>query len=186
MKSDTLSKLGHMGSKTRSQGQINGKPCEHSKGQFWPDSHQSWSECLSLWNLGPFQNWVTWGQKLGHRVKWKENLVNTVEVTVWTRFSSISVRMIVSMKSGSFLKLGYLGSKTRSWGQIKRKPCEYSEFSLWKIDTQMSDMGPSWPSCLAHLTMNWCGWANRIDGCPSSVRPSSVRPSVVNNCLWTL
>ena len=27
-----LSKLGHVGSKTRSQGQFKGKPCEHSRG----------------------------------------------------------------------------------------------------------------------------------------------------------
>ena len=43
-----------------------------------------------------------WGQKLGHRVKLKENLVNTLEVTVLTRFSSNLVSMFVSMKSGSF------------------------------------------------------------------------------------
>ena len=30
------------------------------------------------------QNWVTWCQKLGHQVKWKENLVNTLEVTFWS------------------------------------------------------------------------------------------------------
>ena len=26
------------------------------------------------------QNWVTWGQKLGHKAKSRENLVNTLEV----------------------------------------------------------------------------------------------------------
>ena len=55
-----------------------------------------------------------------------ENLVNTVEVTVLTRFSSILVRMFVFMESDTLSKLGHVGSKTRSQGQIKGKPCEHS------------------------------------------------------------
>ena len=30
--------------------------------------------------LGQDQNWVTWGQKLGHQAKSKENFVNTPDV----------------------------------------------------------------------------------------------------------
>ena len=28
-------------------------------------------------------NWITWGEKLGHQTKSKENLVNTLEVTFY-------------------------------------------------------------------------------------------------------
>ena len=31
--------------------------------------------------LGQDQNWVTWGQKLGHQAKSAENFVNTLAVT---------------------------------------------------------------------------------------------------------
>ena len=39
------------------------------------------SKCLPLLNLGQVRNWVTWGQKLGHRARSAENLVNTLAVT---------------------------------------------------------------------------------------------------------
>ena len=35
--------------------------------------------------LRPREPWVTWGQKLGHQVKSKEKLVNTLEVIVMTK-----------------------------------------------------------------------------------------------------
>ena len=50
--------------------------------------------------------------------------MNALEVTVLTRLNM--VRMFVSMKSVSLLKLGHVGSETRSWGQIKGKACEHS------------------------------------------------------------
>ena len=37
--------------------------------------------------LGQVQNWVTWGQKLGHQAKSKEDLVNALEVTFLKRSS---------------------------------------------------------------------------------------------------
>ena len=52
--------------------------------------------------------------------------MNTLEVTVLTRFSSIVVRMFVFMESDTLSKLYHVGSKTRSRGQIKGKPCEHS------------------------------------------------------------
>ena len=60
-----------------------------------------------------------WGQKLGHQVKSKKNLVNTLAVTVLTLSSSNLVRMFISVISRSSLNLGHMGSKTRSLGQIK-------------------------------------------------------------------
>ena len=35
----------------------------------------------NLYEIGQVWNEVTWGKKLGHQVKSKENLVNTLEVT---------------------------------------------------------------------------------------------------------
>ena len=49
-----------------------------------------------------------------------ENLVNTLEVIVLTRFSSILVRMFVFMKSDTLSNLGHVGSKTNG------KRCEHS------------------------------------------------------------
>ena len=42
------------------------------------------------------------------------------------QFLSKLVRMIVSMKSWPSSKLGHVGSKTRSLGQIIQKACEHS------------------------------------------------------------
>ena len=40
--------MGHVGSKTRSPGQILEKPCVRSKRpHFQSDTHESWSGCLS-------------------------------------------------------------------------------------------------------------------------------------------
>ena len=67
-----------------------------------------------------------WGKKLGHGVKLRKNLVNTHEVTFLTQFSSNLIRIFVSVKSRSRLNVGNMGSKTRSWGQIKGKLCKHS------------------------------------------------------------
>ena len=69
---------------------------------------------------------VTLGQKLGHGVKFKENIVNTLEIILLTRFSSNSVRIFASIKSRSGLNMGRMRSKTSSQGQIQGKPCEHS------------------------------------------------------------
>ena len=52
--------------------------------------------------------------------------MNTLEVTFSTRFSSNLVKMFVSINTRFLLKLGHMVSKSRSWGQIKGKPCEHS------------------------------------------------------------
>ena len=64
-------------------------------------------------------NRVTWGKKIGHLAKSKEDLVNTLEVTFLKQSSEILFKMFVLI-SRSSLKLGHLGSKTRSQGEIKR------------------------------------------------------------------
>ena len=64
-----------------------------------------------------------WGQKLGHKVKSKKNLMFTPEVAILIVLSWNLVRMLFSMESRPSSKLGHVGSKTRSLGQILLKPC---------------------------------------------------------------
>ena len=89
--------------------------------QFWNNHHESCSICLSWWFLGQVWNWVTWGQKLGHQAKSAENLVNTLAFL--KQSSWILLKMLILMIFRSSSKLGHLDSKTRSQGQISRKPC---------------------------------------------------------------
>ena len=74
-------------------------------------------------------------QKLGYQVKSKENLVNTLEVTFWKQLLWILLKMFVLMISRSGLKLGQLGSKTRSPGQSKGKPCNTLEVTFLKCSS---------------------------------------------------
>ena len=76
-----------------------------------------------LMSLVQVRNWVTWGQKLGHHAKSAENLVNTLAATFLKQSSWLLLKMIVLMISRSSLKLGHLGWKTRSLGQISGKLC---------------------------------------------------------------
>ena len=55
-------------------------------------------------------------------------LVNTLEATVLVQSSSNLLRMIILTISQSSSNMGHVGSKTRSVGQIKEKPCEHSSF----------------------------------------------------------
>ena len=66
------------------------------------------------------------GQKLGHQAKPAENLVNTLAVTFLKNSSCILLKMFVLMSSSICSKLGHLESKTRSPGQISRKPFYHS------------------------------------------------------------
>ena len=50
-------------------------------------------------------------------------LVYALEATVLVGYSWKLVRMFVSMKSRTSSKMGHVGSKTRSLGQILEKPC---------------------------------------------------------------
>ena len=79
--------------------------------------HEFWSKCLS-WFSGQVRNWVTWDQKLGHLAKSAENLVITLAVTFLKQSSWILLKMFVLMIFRSSSKLGHLGSKTKSPGQI--------------------------------------------------------------------
>ena len=52
--------------------------------------------------------------------------VNALEATVLVRSSPNLVRLLILMKSRTSLKMGHVGSKTRSLGQIIGKPCVHS------------------------------------------------------------
>ena len=110
MISRSSSKPGHVGSKTRSHGQISGKSY-HSSGHIFQAIIMTCSKCLSLWFFGQVWNWVSWGQKLGHQAKPAENFVNTLAVTFLKQSSWILLKMFVLMISRSSLKLGHLGQK---------------------------------------------------------------------------
>ena len=51
---------------------------------FASDLHESLLKHSSPSNLGQVPNWAIWGQKLGHKIKLKENLLNTLEATFLT------------------------------------------------------------------------------------------------------
>ena len=111
MSSRTSSKLAHLESKTRSQGQISRKLCLHSSGHIFEAIIMNLAQSVCRF-LGQVRNWVTWCQKLGHLARSAENLVNTLVVTFFNQSSWILLNMFVLMISRSSLKLGHLGSKT--------------------------------------------------------------------------
>ena len=115
-------KLEHLGSKTRSPGQISVKSY-HSSGHIFQAIIMNLAQNVCRWVLGQVRNWVTWSQKLGHWVKSAENFVNTLAVTFFKQSSWILLKMFVLMIFRSGSKLGHLWSKNRSPGQISRKPC---------------------------------------------------------------
>ena len=124
MISRSSSKLGHLGSKTRSPGQISGKPCYHSSSDiFSSNHHESCSKCLSWWFLGQVRNWVTWGKKLGHLAKSAKTLLTLYRSHFWSSHHESCLKYFVLMSSRSNLKLGHLGSKAtcRSPSQIKHR-----------------------------------------------------------------
>ena len=114
------SKLGHLGSKTRSPGQITENLVNTLVVTFFKQSSRILLNMFVWWFLRQVLNWVTWGQKLGHLAKSAENLVNTLAVTFFKQSSWILLKMFVLI-SRSSLKLGHMGSKIRWLGQISRK-----------------------------------------------------------------
>ena len=82
MKSRSSLILVYLGSKTMSPGQIKGKTCKHSRSYSFDPIMMKLAQNVCLLNLGQVQNWVTWGQKLGHLVRSAENPVNTLAVNI--------------------------------------------------------------------------------------------------------
>jgi hypothetical protein len=73
--------------------------------------------------------------------------------------------MFILMKSGLGLYLGHLESGTRSLGQIIEKHCVDNRGHSFHLIlmSQVSDSGPSWPSCLLFIPLGLKGTVNKID-----------------------
>ena len=63
------------------------------------------------------------GQKLGHQVKSKKNVVYALKAILSAQYSWKLLRMFALIISLTSLKMGHDGWKTRSLGQILEKPC---------------------------------------------------------------
>ena len=102
-------KLGYLGSKTRSLGQIKGKPCLHFRCHIseaikdvvytlevtcFKQSPRNLLRLFILMSLGQIWNLVSWGQKLGHQTKSKEKLVNTPEVTLLKQHHNLAQNVL--------------------------------------------------------------------------------------------
>ena len=112
MKSRMSLKMVHVRSKTRTQVQILEKPCVCSRGHIFS---------LIIMKLG--QN--VFIDKILVMFKnvsfWVKNFVYTLEATFSVGLSWKLVRMFVFMKSRTSLKVGHVGSKTRSLAQTLEK-----------------------------------------------------------------
>ena len=62
-------------------------------------------------------------QKVGHKVKLKENLVNTLEAAIFASEVWNFVRMFVLKISRLSSNIGHIRSETKSLGQIEGKSC---------------------------------------------------------------
>jgi len=85
--SRTSSNMGHVGSKTRSPGQILGNSCLHSRGQICDPILMKFGQNVRFYNiLARFENMSCLVKKLGHQGKSEEILVYTLDATFVTRF----------------------------------------------------------------------------------------------------
>ena len=136
MKSRSGLILGHLGSKTRSPGQIKGKTCKHSRDHIFEAVIMNVAQNICLDDFCMYVKFnsksLFFDQKLGHQAKSKEKFVNTLAVTFMKQSSWILLIVFVLMSSKSSSKLGHLGSKTRSPGQISRKPCLHSSGHIFE------------------------------------------------------
>ena len=71
-----------------------------------------------------------WSQTASHQVKFQVKLeiklVNTLEAKSMIQFSSNLVRIFVLTKCRSISRMGQVGSKCRSHGQIRGNACEHT------------------------------------------------------------
>ena len=109
-----------VGSKTRSLDQILEKSFYTLEVTF--SVQLSWN-LVRMFGMMKSWKWVMLGQKLGHQVKSYKNLVYSQEATFSVWLSWNLVGMFVFIKSRTSWKMGHVGSKTRSLGQILEKPC---------------------------------------------------------------
>ena len=124
MKSRMSSKLGHVGSKTRSLGQILEKPCVRSRGHFFSPILMKLGQNVCLDKITNEFELASCGVK--NSVTWS-NIRKPVCTLLWLRFLFSTLlkllRMFALVISWMSLKIGHVGSKSRSLGQILEKPC---------------------------------------------------------------
>ena len=111
------SKMGHVESKTRSICQILEKPYVRSRGHISSPTIIALGRNVCLDEISDmFKNWSKTSQILEKRcVSSRGNIFSPIIMN--------SVRMFVLMKSRTSSKIGLVGSKTRSLGQILEILC---------------------------------------------------------------
>ena len=123
IKSWTNLKLGHVGSKTRSPGQILEKSCVRCRGHIFSLILMKLSQNVCLDKISNELEIGSCGVK---KTKSLGQILETPCVRSRCHiFNQILVKfgLNVLIKSWTSLKLGHVGSKTRSLGQILEKPC---------------------------------------------------------------
>ena len=105
IKSQTSLKLGHLGRKTRSQGQILEKPCLHSIGHILSPILMALGQKVCLDQISDIMGHV--GSKTRSLSLMFVNLVYTLETTFLARYSIIMARVFPFMKSLTTFKLGW-------------------------------------------------------------------------------
>ena len=81
--------------------------------------------------LGQNQKWVIMDQKLGHRVKSQKHLVQALEARFLVQYSWNLVRMVVSTKSRTSLKMGHI--RSRSLGHMIKKSHVYTLEAIFYV-----------------------------------------------------
>ena len=83
--------------------------------QFLSKLHETLSECLSPSNLGHIYNWVTSGQKLGHKVKSKKKKTCVLSVRYSLELILMNIcQNVCHHENRTGLKVGLVGSEKRS------------------------------------------------------------------------
>ena len=132
MKSQTSLEMGHVGSKTRSLGQISEKPCVRSRSHIFSPVIMKCGQNVYLDEISDrFENGSCW-------VKTKSLFQILEKPCVCSRshiFSPIIMKLCqnVLMKFQTCLKMGHVRSKTRSVGQILEKNCVRSRGHIFSL-----------------------------------------------------
>ncbi len=135
MKSRSSLNLGHVGSKSRSLGQILEKSCVHSRGHIFGPIILKLCQDVCLDSLtDPIESGSCWVKNQVTRSNLRKNIVYTLGATSLIQSSWKLVSMIVLIKSRSRTNLGHFGSKSRSVGQINRKPCKHCRGHILSLE----------------------------------------------------
>ena len=134
MKPQMSLKMGHVRSKTRSQGHILKKTCVLSRGHIFSPIIMKLVQNVCLDETSQeFENGSCWVEKLVTRSNLRKNFVCALEATFSVLLSGNLVRMFVWMKSRTSSKMVHVGSKTMSSGQIVEKTCIRSKRHIFGL-----------------------------------------------------